>query len=148
MQDNKYLYISWNEFHNDTKSLANKLKKDCDLSKVKGLIAISRGGLLPAGIISYELDIRIVESVTVITYDGEEQRDSKDSKIISSLKSDGEGYIVIDDLADSGNTIDILRKKIPKAIYATVYSKPKGLPKTDLFAKEMPQEKWIMFPWD
>ena len=148
MQDNKYLNINWQEFHQDTKNLALKLKKEHNLDNIKGLIAISRGGLIPAGIIAYELDIRTVESVSVVTYDGEEQRDSKEVEIISSLQSDGKGYIVIDDLADSGNTIDILRAKFPKALFATVYAKTKGLPKTDVYLKEMPQEKWIMFPWD
>ncbi len=147
MQDNKYLYINWDDFHQDCKKLAQKLKNTYNIGNIKGLIAISRGGLLPAGIISYELDIRNVEAVTVITYDGESQRNNKEAEIISSLSTNGDGYIIIDDLVDSGNTVNILRDKFPKAIYATIYAKPKGLPTTDIYQKEMP-DKWIMFPWD
>ena len=61
---------------------------------------------------------------------------------------DGEGIIIIDDLVDSGKTLDVVRKSYPKAHYATVYAKAKGRPLVDTFITEVSQDTWIFFPWD
>ena len=61
---------------------------------------------------------------------------------------DGTGILIIDDLVDSGRTLEIVRKMYPKAHFATVYAKPKGHPMVDTFITEVSQDTWIFFPWD
>ena len=56
------VYITWNEFHQHAKILASKIKESGKYNKI---IAISRGGLLPAGILSYELDIRNTQAIKI-----------------------------------------------------------------------------------
>ena len=61
---------------------------------------------------------------------------------------DGEGFLLIDDLVDTGGTARLVRSLVPKAHFATLYAKPAGLPIVDTFVKEFEQDKWIYFPWD
>ena len=58
------------------------------------------------------------------------------------------GILIIDDLVDSGKTIEVVRAKMPKAHYATIYSKPMGRPQVDTYITEVSQDTWIFFPWD
>ena len=139
------IYINWQDFHQHTKSLAQKLKKAGSFSKI---IAISRGGLVPAGILAYELNIRDCNTINISSYDGEKQRDISDiSFAVSSDIVDSSQVLIIDDLADSGRTFNLLRPYFPSATFACVYAKPKGIASVDLCAQELP-DKWVIFPWD
>lgn len=138
------IYISWSDFHQDAKELFARLKTQRKFNKI---IAISRGGLLPAGIAAYEMDIRDCDIINIASYDRDKMR--ADDKIeISSMPADiDENTLVIDDLADSGRTLQLLRRRFPLAVYAVVYAKPRGKTAVDAFAKELPGQ-WVVFPWD
>ncbi len=136
--------VSWEEFHRHTKALAWRLSEKGDW---KGIIAITRGGLVPAGIIARELDIRIVETFCIASYDHQDQREAQILKSLE-VEDNGEGWLVIDDLVDTGNTAKIIREKLAKAHIATVYAKPMGLPQVDTYVTEVSQNTWIHFPWD
>lgn len=138
------IYIRWEDFHQQAKQLAIKLKESGQWNKI---IAVSRGGLLPAGILAYELDIRNVEVVNMSSYDGDKQRLREDIDIQSYVGKVDKNTIVIDDLSDTGNTFKLLRKEFPQAHFASVYAKPKGKSFVDFYVSEMP-DKWIVFPWD
>ena len=64
------------------------------------------------------------------------------------MAEDGEGWLIIDDLVDTGETAKELRRMMPKAHFATVYAKPAGRPLVDTFVTEVSQDTWIYFPWD
>jgi xanthine phosphoribosyltransferase len=66
----------------------------------------------------------------------------------AGLVGDGDGVLVIDDLVDTGRTLEIARAHYPRAHFATVYAKPKGRPLVDTFITEVSQDTWIYFPWD
>ena len=139
------IYISWEEFHQDTVKLCNKIKADgLEFDKI---IAVSRGGLIPAGIIAYELDIRNTETINMSSYDGNVARDDSEIELDQYIGEVNEKTIVVDDLSDSGRTFKILKNILPKATFATIYAKEKSLSHVDLFEKNMPDE-WIVFPWD
>ncbi len=134
--------VSWEEFHRHSKALAWRLVEKGDW---KGIIAITRGGLVPAAIIARELEIRLIETVCIASYD---HKDQGEAKIIKSVEGDGENWLIIDDLVDTGKTARIVREMLPKAHLATVYAKPEGLPMVDTFITEVSQDTWIHFPWD
>jgi xanthine phosphoribosyltransferase len=146
----KYFPVSWEELHRNAKALAWKLH---DLGPWKGLVAITRGGLVPAAVVARELDIHMIESVSVVGYHDDDSNPAI-RETVEVLKhpgdfvGNGEGWLVIDDLVDSGRTIEVLRRMIPKAHFATVYAKPKGKPVIDTFVTEVSQDTWIYFPWD
>lgn len=138
------IYIKWNEFHQDTINLCKKIKQNGKYNKI---VAISRGGLLPAGILAYELDIRNTQAINISSYDGEQQRSLDNVEICDNVGSVDENTLIVDDLSDTGTTFKLLRSRFPNARYVTVYAKPKGQSVVDIFAREMPDE-WLVFPWD
>ena len=146
----KGFHISWDQIHRDSRALAWRLDgKGPENGHWKGIVAITRGGMAPAMIVARELDIRIVETIFIKSYDHQSQSDAQILKEPSeSLMKDGEGIIIIDDLVDSGKTLDAVRKSYPKAHYATVYAKAKGRPLVVTFITEVSQDTWIFFPWD
>ena len=141
--------VSWDQFHRDARALAWRLA-DAN-TDWKGMVCITRGGLVPAAIISRELNIRMIETVCVASYhDYSSQGDMHVIKgITDELKeNDGEGILIVDDLTDTGKTAAIVRAMLPKAHFAAVYAKPKGRPLVDTFVTEVSQDTWIYFPWD
>ena len=64
--------VSWEELHRTARALAWRL---IDLGPWRGIVAISRGGLVPAAIIARELDIRLVDTVCLASYDHQTQGD-------------------------------------------------------------------------
>ena len=60
-----YYAVSWDQLHRDSRALAWRLMEKGPFA---GIVAITRGGLIPAAIIARELDVRLVESVSVLTY--------------------------------------------------------------------------------
>ena len=101
---------------------------------------------MPAAIIARELDIRLVDTVCVSSYDWQDH--SGEVEVLKPLDIDGEGWLLIDDLVDTGKTAKIVRDMLPKAHFATVYAKPQGRPLVDTFVTEVSQDTWILFPWD
>ena len=138
------LHISWEEFHNHTKLLAQKIKESGEYNKI---IAISRGGLLPAGIISYELDIRNTHAINISSYDGDQHRDVNDIELEEIRNDVDDKTLIVDDLSDTGTTLRLLRKMFPQGKFVTVYAKPQGVQDVDIYAHAIP-DKWVVFPWD
>lgn len=134
--------ISWEQLHRDARALSWRL---VDMGPWQGIIAIARGGLVPAAIIARELDIRLVDTVCIASYAG---RDRGEIKVLKSVAGDGDGWLLVDDLVDTGKTAQVVRDMIPKAHFATLYAKPAGRPLVDTFMTEVSQDTWILFPWD
>jgi len=135
--------ISWEQLHRDSRALAWRL---LDTEFFKGIVAVTRGGLVPAAIVARELDIHLVDTVCVSSYDWKDQRG--DVEVLKSTSGDGEGWLIVDDLVDTGRTAKVVRDIIPRAHFATVYAKPAGRPLIDTFITEVSQDTWILFPWD
>ena len=145
----KYFSVSWDEFHRDSRALVWKLA-ELPHSKAKtwkGLVAVTRGGMVPAAIVARELEIRLIETVCISSYDDKAQGGLKILKGLEAI-GDGEGWLIVDDLVDSGKTAETIRAMAPKAHMATVYAKPSGRPQSDTFVTEVSQDTWILFPWD
>jgi xanthine phosphoribosyltransferase len=141
--------VSWDQFHRDARALAWRLAGKS--GSWNAMVCITRGGLVPAAIIARELGIRTIETVCVASYhDYSEQGELKVIKEISPAlcENDGESVLVVDDLTDTGKTAAVVRAMLPKAHFATVYAKPKGVPLIDTFVTEVSQDTWIYFPWD
>ena len=135
--------ISWDQLHRDSKALAWRL---LDMDFFKGIVAVTRGGLVPAAIVARELDIHLVDTVCVSSYEWREQKG--EIEILKSIQDDGQGWLIIDDLVDTGRTAQSVRDMLPHAHFATVYAKPAGRPLVDTFITEVSQDTWILFPWD
>ncbi len=130
--------------HRDARSLATALMR---LGPWAGIVAITRGGMIPAAIVARELECRVVETISVAAYD-EEQRGEPQVLKPAPAAGDGTGWLVIDDLVDHGDTARLVRGLLPRAHFACLYAKPAGRPLADTFVAEVPQDTWVLFPWD
>ena len=147
-ESHKFFPVSWEELHRHGKALAWRL---IDKGPWQGIMAITRGGLVPAAIVARELDIRVIETACIVGYRAEPASGTlPEAKVIKApaVTGDGTGWIVIDDLVDTGRTAEPLSKQYPKAHFATIYAKPQGRPQVDTFITEVSQDTWIYFPWD
>jgi len=139
--------VSWEELHRNARALAWRLLEQ---GPWKGIIAITRGGLVPAAIICRELDIRLIDTLCISSYSstGTEANQRGELNVLKGVEGDGEGMLLIDDLVDTGRTAQLVRDMLPKAHFATVFAKPAGKPLVDTFITEVSQDTWIRFPWD
>ena len=151
----KGFHISWDQIHRDSRALAWRLDgKGPDDGAWKAIVAITRGGMAPAMIIARELDVRTVDTISVKSYhsSGGKADERRDAEVLkypnADMMGDGTGILIIDDLVDSGKTLEVVRHMYPKAHFATVYAKPHGEPMVDTFITGVSQDTWIFFPWD
>jgi len=146
----KGFHVSWDQIHRDARALAWRLDgKGPDGGQWRAVVGVTRGGLVPAAIVARELDIRVVDTVSVKSYNHQSQMDPKVIKFPQAeLMGDGAGILIVDDLVDSGKTLEVVRALYPRAHYATVYAKPSGKPMVDTYVTEVSQDTWIFFPWD
>ena len=149
-QSQKAFPVSWDQFHRDARALAWRL---AGFGPFLAIVSITRGGLVPAGIVARELGIRLIETVCVASYDHITQGELKVLKnvaesVIGIGGGRGKGVLIVDDLVDTGRTAKVVREILPEAHFATVYAKPMGRPMVDTFITEVSQDTWIFFPWD
>jgi xanthine phosphoribosyltransferase len=150
-QPQKAFPVSWDQFHRDARALAWRL---AEAGPFSAIVCITRGGLVPAAIVARELNLRVIETVCVSSYEApNRQGELKVLKgVADSVRSlggaTGKGVLIIDDLVDTGATAKIVRELLPGAHFAAVYAKPLGRPMVDTFITEVSQDTWIYFPWD
>jgi xanthine phosphoribosyltransferase len=146
----KGFHVSWDQIHRDSRALAWRLQgQGPDDGNWKAVVAITRGGMIPAMIVSRELDIRVVDTISVKSYSHQAQREAQVTKSPQTeLMGDGTGILIVDDLVDTGKTLELVRRLYPKAHFATVYAKPSGRPMVNTYITEVSQDTWIFFPWD
>ncbi|MEM8570611.1 MAG: xanthine phosphoribosyltransferase [Pseudomonadota bacterium] len=147
----KGFHVSWDQIHRDSRALAWRLDKQGPYDgSWRAIVAITRGGMAPAMIIARELDIRTIDTISVKSYDWQDQADAQILKMPDPevMSEGGKGILVLDDLVDTGKTLEVVRELYPQAHFATVYAKPQGRAMVDTYITEVSQDTWIFFPWD
>ena len=134
----KGFHISWDQIHRDSRALAWRLDgKGPDEGAWRAVV-----------------DIRTVDTISVVSYHsgGGKADQRREARVLKSpdleMMGDGTGILIVDDLVDSGKTLELVRSLYPKAHFATVYAKPAGEPMVDTFITGVSQDTWIFFPWD
>ncbi len=141
----KILY-TWQRLEQDAVHLADKIGE----GKYDAIIAITRGGLIPAYYLARLLNIKVIHTLSLSSYE-EEQRGTIvfhsiqgislqiDSEIIEQKK-----VLFVDDIVDSGETIRTIRKLYPEAPFATLVSR--GNLDPEYFVAH--EHAWVEFPWE
>jgi xanthine phosphoribosyltransferase len=142
--------VSWDQFHRDARALAWRLHS---VGPFHALVAITRGGLVPAAIVAREIGMRMIDTICIASYNHTTQSDLQVLKNVSDTvmklgRGTGKGVLIVDDLVDTGKTARVVRDLLPEAHIAAIYAKPLGKPLVDTFITEVSQDTWIFFPWD
>ncbi len=115
------------------------------------IVGIARGGLVPATIISYELGLPLAV-VNVSSYDGKVQKGiigncSELFDLPNNCK-----LLIIDDICDSGQTTDWIKKQLSvteiKHEIGCIFIKKQHKGKIRFYGSVVPEDKWIVFPWE
>lgn len=141
--------LTWSEFEQKTLELVKKIKADPEHKKFKNILALTRGGLIPAYFVARELGIKNIKTMCLVSYgDTREQSEIKHLKIdgFSEEIYDPEHWLIIDDICDSGKTLDFVEAMYPKTKSACVYVKE--IRDCDYYAEKVPNELWLNFPWE
>jgi hypoxanthine phosphoribosyltransferase len=125
-------------------------------SNYDNIMVITRGGMVPACLISEKTGIRNILCAAVMFYNNQEQ--TLPEPIFLQFPEDSQIYgkriLVIDDVWDSGTTIMAVRERLVRAggnidvcvlNYKPSHSKFAG-EKPDYYAEET--DAWIVYPWD
>ena len=136
--------LTWAQLHQDVRSLAAQL---AGKGTFRGIVAVARGGLVPAGILARACNIFLVETVCIRSC--EAQIYAPEARVLKAFSQDeGLGWLAVDDMAATGRTAALLRAMLPKAHIAAVYAKEQGMACIDSFAVMVPRDSWLIFPWD
>jgi len=140
--------VTWREVNFLSKKLSKiifeKLKNLDDYT----VVGVSRGGLVPAVLISQILNLRQVHSLGIQSYKNETQSDVELYQVpnFSNMKK----IILIDDLADTGNSFNITLKMLEgkEVITAALFKKDKSSYEPICYAKNISSDYWLDFPWE
>ena len=148
--------LTWQGFGDASRELTQQI---VDSGWVPDLIvAIARGGLIPAGAIAYALDVKAIGTMNVEFYSGIGETLSEPvllPPLMDVSAMDGKKVLVVDDVADSGKTLKMVMDLIDEhglsldvrveARSAVIYKKPVSIIDPDYVWAYT--DKWINFPW-
>ncbi|OZD57254.1 phosphoribosyltransferase [Rhodococcus sp. 06-1460-1B] len=142
--------LTWETFGDASRDLTKKIVGDGFVPDI--VIAIARGGLIPAGAISYAMGVKAAGTLNVEFYSDIEETLPDPVVLEPLLDTDaivGKKLLVVDDVADSGRTlalvIDLLKAHTAEVRSAVIYTKPRTIVQPDYSWRET--DKWINFPW-
>lgn len=146
MEDQKLL-ITWEEFVHDIKELAAKI----DRSKITKIVAITKGGLIPAYYLAKLLGIQYTETLCISSYDKDDKKQKPAVVPFSKEPDFRKGWLIVDDLQDSGDTMKLAKSYFPNAQTACLYIKPSASFRSDYFVDyslKIIGHEWVVFPWE
>ena len=137
-----------------TKQLTAKIKDsgndfDC-------IVGIARGGVIPATMLAYQLDVTEVRSIQLASYTGQERgdiwMDEFDDNVIQHIKLSYAHVLLVDDLSDSGHSFSYLSAKFQQSGVphktAALYLKTASTFHPDFYSAQVPADLWLNFPWE
>lgn len=161
-------HIRMETIYDWTKSLINKIKEDSIEKDIDIIVPLLRGGLIPAGFLSYALENRNIEPIDISTYDSNNSNGHMERQkivnhvhyqvknIISALPEKPiKNILIVDDLVDSGETFEIVYEAFENTgrtdinlISAVLYQNLKVDFIADYCGYSEHKEHWLVFPWD
>ncbi len=142
--------LTWSAFGDATRDLSRAIVADGFVPDV--VVAIARGGLLPAGAIAYGLGVKNCGALNVEFYTGIGTVLDAPQLLPPDLDLahlPGRRVLLVDDVADTGRTL-ALAVEMLTGIGADVrsvciYTKPGSVARPDYSWRET--GRWIDFPW-
>ncbi|MBV9120730.1 MAG: phosphoribosyltransferase [Chloroflexi bacterium] len=144
------VHLTWDDIQESVSRIIGKLDNDYDC-----MLVVTRGGLVPACLISEQIDLRNILVAAVMFYTGVDQ--TLEAPIFLQFPADpllaGKKILVVDDVWDSGKTIMAVKQRVVEAqghpSIAVLHYKPERsqfVERPDFWGKET--SDWLVYPWD
>ncbi len=144
-------HLTWTQIEDLSLRLADRLPSTFDV-----MLVITRGGMVPACIVSERLNLRNILVAAVMFYTGEAM--TMERPLFLQFPADpllnGKRVLIVDDVWDSGQTIMAVKERVidaggrPKT--AVLHFKPSksrySNDRPDYYVDET--DAWIVYPWD
>jgi uncharacterized protein len=142
--------LTWEQFGKAARELAQTV---VDSGYQPDLImSITRGGMLPAGAMSYAMGIKNLHIINVEFYTGVDERLPLPvllPPVPAAVDLSGQTVLIVDDVADTGETLRMVRDfceaHVAETRTAVLYEKSHSVVKCDYVWKRT--DEWIAFPW-
>jgi hypoxanthine phosphoribosyltransferase len=143
--------LGWDDIQREVDDLVVKLDREFD-----AMLVVTRGGMIPACLISERLDMRniLVAAVQLYTGIGTTLADPVFLQFPDDALLNGQSILVVDDVWDSGRTAMAVRERVKRAgghpEVAVLHYKPRA----SRFPDHTPDyyaeitDDWIVYPWD
>ena len=124
--------ISWNQIDKYVDQLCEQVSDYCvennlELSDMNGVYGIPRGGLIIAVMMSHKLQLPYIDRLQTMY---------------------GKRFIVVDDIADSGKTLEQMKAEVfDYALLATIHYNSDSIIEPHFWVKEKITD-WIVYPWE
>ena len=116
-------YISWDDFDNMVDELADMIPEGV----YEGVYAVPRGGLITGVMLSHKLDLPFIDRLQ--SYYGKK-------------------FLIVDDIADTGKTLEKLRAEVYKNAHtATLHYHKQSIVEPAYWVQKK-GDKWIVYPWE
>ncbi|MFT3861808.1 phosphoribosyltransferase [Micropruina sp.] len=142
--------LTWEGFGAASRELASTVATSGFRPDV--IVAVARGGLVAAGALAYALGVKLADAMNVEFYT-DVATTLPDPVLLAPLLDiesiAGRRVLVVDDVADSGRTMDLVMKILlangAEVRTAVLYTKPTSVFQVDFVWKQT--DAWIVFPW-
>lgn len=140
----KKLRFSWQTVFDGVDALADMVRP----SNPSLIVGVSRGGLIPATLLSHKLGIPL-RTISVSAYEGTRRTVNKPLVVEGwEDRYDSDRTLIVDDILDSGDTLNAIRHLGFMPRYAVLATKqPKHYSSVYYFAQVL-KDTWVQFPWE
>jgi hypoxanthine phosphoribosyltransferase len=145
--------LDWQSVHDQCDRICQQIRDEGDV--IDSIVGVSRGGLIPAVIISQTLNVRDVYSIGVKSYDEYDNCSSApkpyqsiDKKICKRLNKDNHTVLIVDDISDKGMTFRCIREStiMDDRRMCSLYIK-RNTTFIPRYYGDVTDE-WVVFPWE
>ena len=139
--------LTWYEIEQATSRLIKQLRD----RPIYGIVSISRGGLVPTAMIANHFGIHSVRTLALSTYNENGRQKGSHIEVHAHppmLPPGGKHYICIDDIVDTGQTMEFVKNLWPLIGFATLYQRSGCSNYADYIGDTVNHGEWIEFPWE
>jgi hypoxanthine phosphoribosyltransferase len=145
-----YEVTTWNQIYDMLICQAQKIHSQNYRPDI--IVAVARGGLVPARILTDLLETPTIGAIQVEFYAGIQKTLCEPTlKQILNTKITDKKILLVDDIADTGESLKLAKTYLQaqgaqEIKTATLYQKPQSITIPDFYEKQT--TSWLVFPWD
>jgi hypoxanthine phosphoribosyltransferase len=148
-------FVHWSDFHRHCDILSSKI--NCDYKEIDSIVALARGGLIPARIVAENIKYSSFYVLGLSLYDENDRQKSIEvyqDLPVSMNDRKHDTILIVDDISDGGTTFTYAYNKIKdlypdsNIITAAPYIKPHTSFIPDYYTKEFQDTEWVVFPFE